>query len=58
MFFGHEHNNNLSILYDGIRLTFGLKTGSHCHHLNHLLGGTVIEIKENGSFHVRHVYEP
>jgi predicted phosphodiesterase len=55
VFAGHTHKNSTSILYDGIRLTFGLKTGTFDAHSKDSLGGTQITLNGNG-FKVEHVY--
>jgi hypothetical protein len=44
--------NNYSILYDGIRYTYGTKTGVYDFHKASLLGGTWIKVIANGSFDV------
>ena len=55
IFVGHCHMNNTSILYNGVRLTFGLKTGAYDYYTNGQLGGTVIQCEESGTFDVRHI---
>lgn len=45
---GHDHINNYSVLYEGIRLTYGLKTGDCCYANDDLNGGTVLTITDNG----------
>lgn len=55
VFVGHSHKNSVSILYDGIRLTFGLKTGTFDRYLNNSLGGTQITLDAN-NFKVNHIY--
>lgn len=55
IFMGHSHKNSVSILYDGIRLTFGLKTGKFDRYLDNSLGGTQIHVNANG-FNVNHLY--
>ena len=56
IFVGHNHSNNASILYNGVRLTWGLKTGTFDSFTKGELGGTVIEITADSSFSVRHEY--
>ena len=54
-FFGHCHNNNASILHEGIRWTFGLKTGTYDYHEKEKLGGTLITLFDNlQEFSVEH----
>lgn len=55
VFVGHSHKNSLSVLYDGIRLTFGLKTGTFDRYDSSMLGGTEIALTEN-TFTVKHLY--
>ena len=47
-FVGHDHVNNYSILYDGIRYTYGTKTGTYDYNNATILGGTVIRVTANG----------
>ncbi len=42
-FFGHAHLNSTSVLYEGIRWTFGLKTGTYDKSPT-ILGGTLITL--------------
>lgn len=46
VFVGHNHTNNFSIVYDGIRVTCGLKTGTHDRDRTDMLGGTSITVAE------------
>lgn len=45
---GHDHINTYSVLYQGIRLTYGLKTGDRCYINDDLNGGTVLTITKDG----------
>lgn len=45
---GHDHINNYSIMYEGVRLTYGLKTGDRCYANEDLNDGTVLTITNNG----------
>ena len=57
MFVGHQHTVAASVLCDGIRVTFGLKTGTYDYHDPDLLGSTKITLPENGDdFEVEYVY--
>ena len=51
-FFGHAHLNSTSVLYQGIRWTFGLKTGTY-DKSPAILGGTLITVKQDNSFTVK-----
>lgn len=57
VFVGHAHKCNFSIVYQGIRVTFGLKTSTFDYHSSDMLGGTLITIENSdGDFYVEHVY--
>jgi hypothetical protein len=49
VFVGHNHLINTSILYGGIRWTFGLKTGIYDRYTERQLGGTSILLPESGN---------
>lgn len=51
-FFGHQHVNALSVEWEGIRFTYGLKTGRYDESPNQT-GGTVITLK-GSEFDVNH----
>ena len=55
VFVGHCHKINTSMLYNGVRLTFGLKTGVYDYFSNGQLGGTVINCAKDGAFAVHHI---
>lgn len=54
-FVGHYHRINTSMLYDGVRLTFGLKTGYFDYHEKNAVGGTLIKLNDR-DFTVEHIY--
>ena len=54
-FCGHSHKVNTSILYEGIRWTFCLKTGEFDNHTADELGGTQM-LFNSYSFSVKHLY--
>ncbi len=56
MIFGHDHVNNASFLYNGVRLTYGLKLGDGCYSEEGLQGGTTLTINSTGSGVIEHVY--
>ena len=57
MFMGHQHKVATSTFYDGIRLTYGLKTGTGDYHDRDMLGTTKITISQDDrSFAVEHVF--
>lgn len=55
---GHDHVNNSSIVYEGIRLTYSLKTGDGCYwdKSGKVSGGTTLTINANGNMTTKHVY--
>lgn len=67
VFAGHCHAINTSILWQGVRWTFGLKTGQYDYHIPGQMGGTLITLNpqalptapadnsESAPFTVRHV---
>lgn len=48
VFCGHDHLNNFSVLYDGVRLTYNMKCGFNSGSRFNFNGGTVIKINDNG----------
>ncbi len=52
---GHNHENNASILYDGIRWTYGLKTGTFDDYKKAELGGTLLSL-DGKTLAIEHVY--
>ena len=57
MFVGHQHTVATSIECDGIRVTYGLKTGTYDYHDKELLGSTKITLAEHGgTFAVEYLY--
>ncbi|MBR4942789.1 MAG: metallophosphoesterase [Clostridia bacterium] len=55
VFSGHVHKANTSITYEGIRWTFGLKTGTYDSYNSGELGGTQMLLNANG-YSVKHIY--
>lgn len=53
---GHEHINNFSIPYQGIRLTYGTKIGMGCYWNADLNGGTVLTVTSRGAEKLWHEY--
>ena len=53
---GHSHIDNYSIVYEGVRLTFALKTTTGSYYDPLLNGGTVLTVKDNGSCSIHHEY--
>ena len=57
IFCGHDHINSLSVEYEGIRLTYGLKTGTGSYSEDEMQGATVITINNAGEVTVEHLYK-
>ena len=72
VFVGHEHANSASIVYDGVRLQFGMKCSTY-DRLNYIssdgkiessyystntpwVGGTIMELGDDGSFSDAYIY--
>ena len=55
VFAGHLHKVNTSVLYEGIRWTFGLKTGIYDDYTEGEIGGTLITFFKD-TLNVRHLY--
>lgn len=53
---GHEHVNDYSIPYKGIRLTYALKLGAGCYWEPELNGGTVLRVDGGGRMHISHEF--
>lgn len=53
---GHDHINNFQIYYEGIRLTYTLKTGYGAYYADGLMGGTVISVGSDGAAYAEHIY--
>jgi hypothetical protein len=56
MIVGHDHVNSSSIVYDGIRLTYGLKLGEGCYYEDGMTGGTTLTINSQGNVTTEHHY--
>ena len=54
MVVGHDHVNCSSILYDGIRLSYGVKCGAGCYWEPEMSGGTTITIHSDGTTAIEH----
>ncbi|MBE6540948.1 MAG: hypothetical protein E7672_00655 [Ruminococcaceae bacterium] len=56
VFCGHDHCNNFSIKYHGVRLTYNMKTGCGSAWKEDTNGGTLITVGSDGIKDVRHEY--
>jgi len=50
---GHDHINNMSVDWQGIKLSYGLKTGRTSYHDEGMQGGTLVTIKADKSNKVK-----
>ena len=58
VFAGHDHINSLSVNYEGVQLTYGLKTGPTCYSEEEMQGGTLITIVDGtNEVLVEHIYK-
>ncbi|MBQ3499689.1 MAG: metallophosphoesterase [Clostridia bacterium] len=48
MIVGHDHVNDYSIVYQGIRLTYAVKVGRGCYFAEDMMGGTTLAINSDG----------
>ena len=55
VFMGHCHHMNTSVMYEGIRWTFGLKSSEYEQYEEKLLGGTLITFNQE-ELNVEHLY--
>ena len=54
VFAGHDHLNNYSVMYEGVRLTYAMKTGDSCNQTPGQNGGTLITMGDKIT--VEHIY--
>lgn len=54
VFAGHDHLNNYSVMYEGVRLTYAMKTGDRCNQTPGQNGGTLITMGDKIT--VEHIY--
>ncbi|MBQ8227729.1 MAG: metallophosphoesterase [Clostridia bacterium] len=52
---GHDHVNNFSTNYQGIRLSYATKTGTGSYHDTSIQGGSLLTIDENGTATFSHI---
>lgn len=53
---GHDHVNDFSVMYDGIRLSYSLKSGFGSYWTDQMIGGTTLSINSKGSVNIEHNY--
>ncbi len=54
MLFGHDHVNNASFVYEGVRLSYSLKLGYACYYEEGLMGGSTYTISSDGEATFNH----
>jgi hypothetical protein len=57
---GHDHINDFSLMYQDVRLTYGIKTGNGSYYMKDgsINGGTVLTIDENNNTYITQKYVP
>lgn len=55
-FCGHDHINNYSVEYQGVVLSYGLKSSTQLYHDEDMVGGTLITINSDRDVTVEHKY--
>lgn len=53
---GHDHVNDFSVMYDGIRLSYSLKSGFGSYWTDEMIGGTTLNINSKGNLDIEHHY--
>ena len=53
---GHDHVNDYSVMYQGIRLTYAVKTGFGAYYTDDMIGGTTMHINSLGVNTIRQNY--
>lgn len=53
---GHDHVNDFSVMYDGIRLSYSLKSGFGSYWTDEMIGGTKLTIDSKGKMNIEHSY--
>ena len=53
---GHDHVNTFSVPYQGVRLTYALKTGFGSYHDKRINGGTILTIDSDGKLELEHCF--
>ncbi|MBO7178749.1 MAG: metallophosphoesterase [Clostridia bacterium] len=53
---GHDHVNDFSVMYDGIRLSYSLKSGFCSYWTDEMIGGTTLNINSKGNLDIEHHY--
>ena len=56
MIAGHDHDNDYSIVYEGIRLTYAVKVGRGCYFTEDMMGGTTLTIGSDPEGTINQLY--
>jgi len=54
---GHDHINDFAIYYEGIQLSYGVKSGRGIYHDQDMIGGQVVILADDGSVSVERIFE-
>ena len=54
-FVAHDHKNNSALKYKGITLSYGVNSTDRVYYSEFLLGGQIIEIKDDGTFNLSQI---
>ena len=55
---GHDHENNFSAIYRGVRLSYGMKCADECSWREYMSGGSMLTVDAEGRVGFEHVYIP
>lgn len=53
---GHDHVNDYSVVYEGVRLSYGVKTGDWSYNDDNLNGGTVLRLNSDYQIEIEQKY--
>ena len=53
---GHDHINDFSVLYEGVRLSYGLRLGVYGAHHPDNMGATLLSVDDNGKMELTHIH--
>ncbi|MDY0345593.1 MAG: metallophosphoesterase [Bacilli bacterium] len=56
MYVGHDHTNDYTINYEGIYLSYGVKTGRGIYHNPDMIGGQVITLGDDGTVGLERIF--
>ena len=53
---GHDHTNDFSVLYEGVRLSYGMRLGVYGSHHPDNMGATLLTIDDAGTLELKHIH--